>query len=173
VTPVAAVSVNRWLRPRSRWDPQPQQAAPVLVATTGGQIPEAALRRAVSLSRPDSLSGGSAVAVLSLARIHGYAFGLPNPGLLPTRREILEHTERVTRAVTIIERAGLTGWGQVAATRNQARTIARTAQARGARHVLLVAPAQPRWRRVLEGDLARQVSRKLGPGTTVETVAVP
>jgi len=151
---------------RRRWDPQPSQPAPVLVAATAGQIPTEALRRAVALSDKSS------VAVLSLARIHGYAFGLPNPGLLPTRREISEHTERVTRALSVIERAGATGWGQVAATRNQARVIARAARARGARHVVLVTPAQPRWRRVLEGDLLRQVSRKLGSGVTVETVTV-
>jgi hypothetical protein len=30
----------------------------------------------------------------------------------PTRRELSEHTERVGRAVTVIERAGATDWGQ-------------------------------------------------------------
>jgi K+-sensing histidine kinase KdpD len=151
---------------RRRWDPQPKQPARVLVAATADQIPSDVLRRAVSLSE------GTSVAVLSLARIHGYALGLPNPGLLPTRRELSEHTERVGRAVTVIERAGATGWGQVTAARNEARTIVRAAHARGARHVVLIAPLQPRWRRMVEGDLVRQVSRKLGAGVTVEAVTV-
>jgi hypothetical protein len=151
---------------RRRWDAQPEQPAQVLVAVTADRIPADVLRHAVSLS------GGTAVAVLSLAQIHGYALGLPNPGLLPTRRELREHTERVDRALTVIERAGATGWGQVAASRNHARTIARATRARGASHVLLVAPAQPRWRRVIEGDLARQVRRRLGAGTIVEGCAI-
>lgn len=154
-------------RLRRRWDAQPEQPAPVLVAATGGQLPAEVLRRAVALSDKTS------VAVLSLARIHGYALGLPNPGLLPTRREIGEHTDRVTRALAVIERAGATGWGQVATARNQARAIARAARARGARHVMVIAPEQARWRRALEGDLVRQVSRKLGADVTVESVTVP
>jgi len=151
---------------RRRWDPQPKQPARVLVAATANQIPADILRRAVSLS------DGTSVAVLSLARIHGYALGLPNPGLLPTRRELSEHAERVDRAVMVIEKTGATGWGQVTAARNEARAIVRAARARGARHVVLVAPLQPRWRRVVEGNLVRQVGRKLGAGVTVEAITV-
>ena len=71
-----------------------------------------------------------------------------------------------------MQRAGLEGWGQVAATRRPGKTIARVARARGVRHVVLVAPSQARGRRFVEGNLVRELGRKLGPGTPVEAVIV-
>lgn len=149
---------------RRRWDKQPSQQAAVLIASTGEPIPAAAVSRAVALS------GGQPVAVVSLARIYGSALGLPNPGLLPTQRELADQRERVASALAAVQRAGLEGWGQVAATRRPGKTIARVARARGVRHVILVMPSQPRWRRFVEGNLAREISRKLAPDTPVEAV---
>jgi hypothetical protein len=38
--------------------------------------------------------------------------------------------------------------------------------------VFVVRPEQPaRWRRVVEGDVAKEIARKLGPGVTVEGLA--
>ncbi len=110
------------------------------------------------------------VAVVSLARIYGSALGLPNPGLLPTQRELSDQRDRVGRALGALRRAGLTASGQVAATRRPGRTIAKVARAHGARYVILVAPGQARWRRVVEGNLVREISRRLSPATTVEAV---
>jgi hypothetical protein len=152
---------------RRRWDEQPTNPAAVLIASTGEPIPPAAISRAVALS------GGQPVAVVTIARIYGYAMGLPNPGLMPTQQEIGAQREQVVRAIAAIERAGADGWGQVAATRRPGRTIARVAAARGVRHVVLVAPSPPRWRRIIEGDLTREVRRRLSPDTTTETVTPP
>ena len=149
---------------RRRWDKQPTQQAAVLIASTGEPIPAAAVSRAVALS------GGQPVAVVSLARIYGSALGLPNPGLLPTQQELADQRERVASALAALQRAGLEGWGQVAATRRPGKTIARAARARGVRQVILVAPSQPRWRRFVEGNLVREISRKLAPGTLVEAI---
>ncbi|MDX6389947.1 MAG: hypothetical protein QOJ73_1010 [Streptosporangiaceae bacterium] len=149
---------------RRKWDKQPTGPALVLIASAGEPIPPAAVSRAVALS------GGQPVAVVSIARIYGYAMGLPNPGLLPTQKELGAQREGVARAIAAIERTGAAGAGQVAATRRPGRTIARVARARGARHVVLVAPSPPRWRRIIEGDLMREVRRRLSPGTTIETV---
>ncbi len=160
----AAAPVTGRFRRRRRWDKQPTDPAAVLIASTGEPIPAAAVSRAVALS------GGQPVAVVSLARIYGSALGLPNPGLLPTQREMTDQRDRVASALTAVERAGTAGWGQVAATRRPGKTIARVARARGAQHVIVVAPAQPRWRRVVEGSLVRELSRRLGPGTSVEAV---
>jgi len=151
-------------RARRRWDKQPTEPAAVLIASTGVPIPGAAVSRAVTLS------GGQPVAVVSLARIYGTALGLPNPGLLPTQRELADQRDRVDRAVKAVQRAGVQGMGQVTATRRPGKTIARVAKARGARYVVLVTPSQPRWRRFVEGNLAREISRRLSPGTTVEAV---
>jgi hypothetical protein len=140
--------------------------ASVLIASTGEPIPAAAVSRAAALC------DGQPVAVVSLARIYGSALGLPNPGLLPTQRELADQRERVASALAGLERAGVEGWGQVAATRRPGRSIARVARARGVRHVILVTPSQPGWRRFVEGNLVREISRKLAPGTSVDAVIV-
>ena len=61
--------------------------------------------------------------VLAVGRVHGSAFGLPNPGLLPTRKELAELYEEVDRAVAALERKGLRVDGQVLNTRNGAKRI--------------------------------------------------
>ena len=140
---------------RAKWDRQPAQPAAVLIATVGISIPPAVVRHAVELS------GGRPVAVVSIARIYGSSLGLPNPGLLPTRKEMDEQRALVAKAIDRLERSGVEAWGQVAVTRRYARIIASAARARGVNHVLVVTPEVPRWRRMIEGDLARDVRRRL------------
>src|ERR1022692_5040976 len=107
---------------RRRWDKQPTDPASVLIASTGEPIPPAAVSRAVALS------GGQPVAVVSIARIYGYAMGLPNPGLMPTQKELGTQHERVARAIAAIEQAGAGGGGEGGATPPARRTIARGAR---------------------------------------------
>jgi len=151
---------------RRKWDPQPTDVATVLVASTGEAIPHRAIRRALAAS------DGGAVAVLNLARIYGSAFGLPNPGLMPTKTELREQYDRVAVAVDAIEKQGTVAFGQVAATRRPVKTVARIAAVRKVRLVLVVTPAVARWRRAVEGDLARDIARRLGNDVTVEAILV-
>ncbi len=65
---------------KAKLDEQPTQRAAVLVATMGVEHPADVIRRAVELS------AGAPVAVVTIARIYGSSLGLPNPGLMPTRR---------------------------------------------------------------------------------------
>ena len=132
----------------------------------GIPIPPAVIRRAVKLSE------GRPVAVVSIARIYGSSFGLPNPGLLPTRKEMDEQQALVTKAIDRLERSGIEAWGQVATTRRYAKTIAQAARARGVSHVLVVTPEVPRWRQLIEGDVARDVRRRIGKDVAVEGIAV-
>ena len=151
---------------RRKFDKQPTQPAAVLIASNGVKIPGAAIRQALRLS------AGEPVAVVTIARIYGSSLGLPNPGLLPTRKEMDEQKGFVQDAVAALERGGAQAWGQVAASRKPVKTIAQAAEARGVRHVFVVRPEQPaRWRRVVEGDLAKEIARKLGPDVTVEGLA--
>src|SRR5258708_13988701 len=79
---------------RRRWDPQPTAQAAVLLASSGEPFSRAALRRA------RELAGGQPVAVLSILKIYGSSFGLPNPGLMPTppeREEQLKILKQATR----------------------------------------------------------------------------
>jgi nucleotide-binding universal stress UspA family protein len=150
---------------RSKWDKQPTQSSSVLIATVGIPIPKAVIRRAVHLSE------GDPVAIVSIARIYGSSLGLPNPGLLPTRKELDDQRDLVNAAIGRLERAGVEAWGQVASTRRYGKTIAQAARARGVDHVLVVTPDSPRWRVLIEGDVARDVARRIGRDVVVEAVA--
>jgi nucleotide-binding universal stress UspA family protein len=149
---------------RRRWDPQPTTPAAVLLASSGSPFSRAAVRRA------RELAGGEPVAVLSILKVYGSQFGLPNPGLLPSRREREEQLGIVQRAITDLERQGCTVDGQVAATRSAARTIARVARARNVHHVVMDACPATGVRRVIEGELANIVRRRLRDAATLELV---
>jgi hypothetical protein len=151
-------------RGKGKWDKQPTQSSAVLIATVGIPIPSSVIDRAVALS------GGRPVAVVSIARIYGSSLGLPNPGLLPTRKEMDEQRALVTKAVDGLERSGVEAWGQVATTRRYGKTIAQAARARGVSQVLVVTPEMARWRQMIEGDVARDVRRRIGKEMVVEGV---
>ena len=151
---------------KAKWDKQPTQSSAVLIATVGVSVPPAVIRRAVQLS------AGRPVAVVSIARIYGSSLGLPNPGLLPTRKEMDEQRAIVNNAIDRLERAGVEAWGQVASTRRFGRTIAQVARVRGVDQVIVVAKDAARWRKFLEGDTARDVRRRIGKQVVVEGITV-
>jgi hypothetical protein len=152
---------------RRKFDKQPSQTAAVLIAAPmGDPIPASAVRAAVKRS------GGEPVAVVTIARIYGSSMGLPNPGLMPTRKEMEAQKSQVEKALRLIEKAGAEAWGQVAASRKPVKTITQAAKARGVREVIVVRPVQTkRWREVVEGDIVKDISRKLGSEVNVEGVS--
>jgi hypothetical protein len=112
------------------------------------------------------------VAVVTIARIYGSKYGLMNPGLLPSRREMDAQKEQVEKALKLIEKSGTEAWGQIAASRKPAKTITTVARARSSQHVIVVRIEQTqRWRQVVEGDIVRDISRRLGPDIHVEGVS--
>ena len=149
---------------RRRWDPQPTTPAAVLLASSGAPFSRAAVRRA------RELAAGEPVAVLSILKVYGSQFGLPNPGLMPTRSEREEQLAIVQRAITDLQARGATADGQVAATRSAGRTIAKVARARQVRYVVMDAHPVTGVRRVIEGELANIVRRRLRDGTALELV---
>jgi hypothetical protein len=151
---------------KAKWDAQPTQPAEVLIATVGIPVPAAVIRHA------RQLSAGRPVAVLSIARMYGSSLGMPNPGLLPSRKEMDQQLALVAEAIDNLERSGVEAWGQVAATRRFAKTICQAARAHGVTQVLVISPAVPRWRQMLEGDTARDVKRRIGNEATVEGIPV-
>ncbi|MDQ6821085.1 MAG: universal stress protein [Actinomycetota bacterium] len=96
-----------------------QQFERILLASEGRAIPAAAIDRVVELAQPS----GASVQVFSIARVHGVAFGLPNPGLLPTKREWDEQREIVQKAVKRLQRKGLDAQGHVLGTRRATKGI--------------------------------------------------
>jgi hypothetical protein len=108
--------------------------------------------------------------VLTILKVYGSSFGLPNPGLLPTRREREEQYTIVRRAIAAVERRGGTADGQIAATRSAGRTIAKVARRRRVRYVVMDDSAPSGVRRVTEGTVTATVRRRLGAGATLELV---
>jgi hypothetical protein len=150
---------------RRRFDPQPTAQAAVLLATTGEPFSKAAIRRA------RELAAGEPVAVLSILKVYGSQFGLPVPGLLPTRRERDQGFAVVQRAITELERQGGTADGQVAATRSAGRTIARVARVRKVRYVVMDDREPGGMGRVVQGGVMATVRRGLRSRAELELVA--
>jgi nucleotide-binding universal stress UspA family protein len=93
--------------------------ARILLATEGRAIPDAAIARVAELAD----SEGAQVRVLSIARVHGVAFGLPNPGLMPTKTELAEQREIVASAIKRLKQKGLPAQGHVLGTRKATQRI--------------------------------------------------
>jgi nucleotide-binding universal stress UspA family protein len=149
---------------RRRFDPQPTAQAAVLLASSGSPFSRAAIRRA------HELADGQPVAVLSILKVYGSSFGLPNPGLMPTRREREEQVAIVQRAIKDLERLGGSVDGQIAATRSAGRMIAKVARVRNVDWVVMDSPNATGMRKIIEGELTGIVRRRLGEGTTLEVV---
>jgi hypothetical protein len=152
---------------RRRWDPQPTSGAAVLLASSGSPFSRAAVRRA------RDLAAGEPVAVLSILKVYGSTFGLPNPGLMPTRREREEQLKIVRRAIDELERRGCSVDGQVAATRSAGRMIAKVARSRQVRYVVMDLRPATGMRRLVEGELTNIVRRRLKDAATLELVGEP
>jgi nucleotide-binding universal stress UspA family protein len=99
----------------------------ILLASEGRPISNGAVARVVELARGSQAS----VHVLSIARVHGVAFGLPNPGLLPTKHEWDEQRESVRKTVARLRRKGIEADGHVLGTRNATKKILAEAAAEG------------------------------------------
>jgi hypothetical protein len=150
---------------RATWDRQPTDPAGVLLASPGAPFSSAAVRRACELA------AGQPVAVLSILKVYGSTFGLPNPGLMPTRRERDEQYRNVQRAIAAVERRGGTADGQIAATRSAGRTIAKVARRRGVRYVVMDEQELSGARRIIEGSVTAIVRRRLSGAAELELVA--
>ena len=127
----------------------------MVLASTGVPFSAEAVRAAAAAA------DGRPVAVVTIARLHGFAFGLPNPGLLPTAREKEEQARVISDAKTALHSRGVTADGQIVITRNPAKAIAGIARRRGASQVALQAPRVSKARAVIEGDPARSLRRRL------------
>lgn len=141
---------------KKKWDKQPTAPAGVLLASDGQRMFGT---RAVA--RAAALADQEPVAVLIIAKIFGSSFGLPVPGLMPTKDEVQERLSWIRDSVGQLERKGLEVDGQVAQTRHPVRAIVRVARARQVRMVVIESRERPTWRRVIEGDVATSVARSL------------
>jgi nucleotide-binding universal stress UspA family protein len=112
----------------------PTDRAPVLLASEGRAIPASAIAQAAELA-----GAGGQVHVLSITRVHGVAFGLPNPGLLPTRAEWEAQREIVAKAVKAVKRRGVDAEGHVYGTRKATKRICDEAKRLGCAAIVMSA----------------------------------
>jgi nucleotide-binding universal stress UspA family protein len=107
----------------------------ILLASEGRPISDAAIARVVELARP----AGASVRVFSIARVHGVAFGMQTPGLLPTKQEWAEQRKIVERAVKRLERRGIDADGHVVGTRKSTKRILQEAELAGCDAIVMAA----------------------------------
>jgi hypothetical protein len=151
---------------RRKLDAQPVEPRTVLLATDGREpLSPGAIERAAALASP----GG--VAVLAIAKIYGTQFGLPHPGLMPTKAEIDLRRGWIAEAISALERKGVEADGQLAATRKPIKLIAKVALARSVEHVVVDAGSATGVRRMIEGETGNDVRRRLRGAA--EVVIVP
>jgi len=127
---------------------------------------------ASAVARAAALAGsGGHVAVVTIAKIYGSSYGLPNPGLLPTKRELAERREWVNGAIRTIERNGAVADGQIASTRRATKKLAAIARLRRPRVVVIDETPETGLRRLVEGDVGSELQKKLRQdGIDVEVV---
>jgi nucleotide-binding universal stress UspA family protein len=109
----------------------------ILLATEGRAISDAAIARVAELA-DDS---GARVRVMSIARVHGVAFGFPNPGLMPTKQELAEQREIVASAIKRLKRRGLPASGRVLGTRKATKRILEEAARQECEAIVMAADA--------------------------------
>jgi nucleotide-binding universal stress UspA family protein len=121
---------------RKRESPaEPDRFERILLASEGRPFSDAAIARVVELARP----AGASVRVFSIARVHGVAFGMQSPGLLPTKREWAEQRGIVERAVKRLERKGIEADGHVVGTRKSTKRIIQEAEFAGCDAIVMAA----------------------------------
>jgi nucleotide-binding universal stress UspA family protein len=114
---------------------EPARFERILLASEGRPFSDAAIARVIELARP----GSASVRVFSIARVHGVAFGMQNPGLLPTKQEWAEQRRIVERAVKRLERKGIDADGHVVGTRKSTKRILQEAEFAGCDAIVMSA----------------------------------
>ena len=86
---------------------------------------------------------GCSIDIITIARIWGTGFGLPNPGLLPNSREWQEQRDFAATAQAALKQSGIEAAAEVLAARNAAKQILRVAKAKNC-DLIIMAADRPR-----------------------------
>ena len=125
----------------SQSDGDQQFAQRVLIASEGRRFNSEVIDLAVRMVKAQ---GGQA-RVLTIARLWGTGFGLPNPGLRPSRREMAEQEENVSWAIEQLENAGVNADGHIVTTRNPRKSILKEAKRQGCDAIIMGADPRRPW----------------------------
>ncbi|MFL5926803.1 MAG: universal stress protein [Gaiellaceae bacterium] len=124
-------------RPSQHPDAEEVRAERVLLASEGRAISPEAIDFAARVAK----RGGGQVHVFAVARVWGTSLGLPNPGLLPTKREWDEQRAVVSDAVAALQRRSVKAAGHVLATRKATKRIMSEAERLGCQAIVMAADA--------------------------------
>lgn len=113
----------------------PRKFERILLASEGRPISDAAVARVIELAA----GSGTRAHVFSVARVHGVAFGMQTPGLLPSKKEWAEQREIVNRAIKRLRRKGIQAEGHVLGTRKATKKILEEAQKEGCEAIVMTA----------------------------------
>jgi nucleotide-binding universal stress UspA family protein len=130
-----SATAARVSRRKSESPAEPDRFERILLASEGRPFSDAAIARVIKLARPS----GASVRVFSIARVHGVAFGMQSPGLLPTKREWAEQRGIVERAVKRLEGKGIDADGHVVGTRKSTKRILQEAEFAGCDAIVMAA----------------------------------
>jgi nucleotide-binding universal stress UspA family protein len=150
---VQAPARSAWRQTAPMGDPD-RRYKQILLASEGRPFSDEAIAQVVAIAAP-----GANVRVFSVARIHGVAFGMPNPGLLPTKAEWAEQREFTAKAIKRLKRRRLAASGHVVGTRNPTKMILREATAHGCE--VIVMGADPDRNRVVANAMWDQEPQRI------------
>jgi nucleotide-binding universal stress UspA family protein len=106
----------------------------ILLATEGRGFSEAVIAKAEELL---AASPQARIHVFSIARVYGSGFGLPNPGLLPTKAEWEWQRKSVATALRRLRRNGVKADGRVIGTRKGMQRICKEAAKEGCEAIVM------------------------------------
>jgi hypothetical protein len=113
----------------------------IMLASEGRRIPSDAVEFAAQMA----LKAEAPVHVFIIARIWGSAFGMPHPGLMPTKREWQVQRDLAAEAVDRLKRRGVEATGQVVSSRNAGKRILAEAKRRRPEAIVMSAPPPRHW----------------------------
>lgn len=164
-----AATLARSVRRRRRGAAPPDSSRHALLLLRSDVLADAP-PAPVAIRRAAERAGDTGVVVVQVLRLHGYAWGLPNPGLLPNRKERAAAETRVAAVIAALGRAGVDADGEILVTRHEAKGVARIATRRGVVDVIIEQKTHGALRTFVEGDLARTLRRRLGAAAEVDIV---
>lgn len=130
---------NLFRRARQTGDAGPVRH--VLIASEGRHFSDEVIARAVDMLH---VHGGHAT-VLTVARLWGTSFGLPNPGLRPSKREMDEQKEIMFSALDRLKDAGIEADGHIVTTRHPLKSIRKQALANNCEAIVMGADPRRPW----------------------------
>jgi nucleotide-binding universal stress UspA family protein len=148
-------------------DPSEISIERILLASEGRAIPPDTIDFVARLAARRH----AAVNLITIARVHGTAYGFPSPGLLPTKREWQEQRDIVAAAVKALRKRGLEADGQVVGTRKATARICQEARDLGC-DVIVMAADPPR-NRVVADFLWQQEPYRVRRKADVPVYLVP